>query len=380
MNEYYTNPNLPGPQYEEEEIDIMEYVSKLLKNWKFIVKWGCVGIAVGLVFALSIVKRYTVNATLAPEVTSRSGGGSLSSLASLAGVNLSSMTSSDALNPDIYPEIVASIPFKVELLETEVTYACGKPEEQKMSLYTYLDDYAKRPWYAAVISAPVKALGLIIGLVTGREKEEDVAYAPGTIDPENLTNKQSEMVKFISENVSITVDKKTSLISVSAKMGEPVIAKQVCDKVIDNLLNYVTEYRTEKARKDVEYYEMLNAESRDKYYSAQQRYARYVDSNQGITRNSFMIESERLRNESELAFSLYNQTAQQLQLAQAKIQMETPVCVILQPTSVPLKGEPSRAKTLAIWVFLFGACACAWVLWGDMAKEMLAKAMEDQES
>ena len=375
MNEYYTNPNLPGPQYEEEEIDIMEYVSKLLKNWKFIVKWGCVGIAVGLVFALSIVKSYTVNATLAPEVTSRSGGGGLSSLASLAGVNLNSLSTSDALNPDIYPEIVASIPFKVELLETEVTYASGKPEEQKMSLYTYLDEYVKGPWYNAVLSAPGKALGWIIGLVTGMEKED-----PGTIDPENLTNKQNGMVKFISENVSITVDKKTSLITVSAKMGEPVIAKEVCDKVIENLLNYVIEYRTEKARKDVEYYEMLNAESRDKYYSAQQRYARYVDSNQGITRNSFMIESERLRNESELAFSLYNQTAQQLQLAQAKIQMETPVCVILQPTSVPLKGEPSRAKTLAIWVFLFGACACAWVLWGDMAKEMLAKAMEEQES
>ena len=86
------------PQYREEEydeIDIMELLRKLFKEWKLILKWCGIAAVIGLVIAFSIPKEYTVNSTLAPEVVSRSGGGNLSSLASLAGINLSSMSTAN---------------------------------------------------------------------------------------------------------------------------------------------------------------------------------------------------------------------------------------------------------------------------------------------
>ena len=382
MNQYYENPNMPGGNfdYEEDEIDIMKYVALLLKNWKFVFKAGCIGVAVGLVFALSVVKDYTCSATLAPEVTIKSGSSSLSSLASLAGINLSSMNSADALNPDLYPQIVNSIPFKVQLLDTHVVFAKGEPEEQEMPLYTYLDDYTKGPWYSAVLAFPMKALGWVLNLIKGGDEEEEGDYVAGSIDPENLTNSQSAIVKALSESISITVDKKTSLISVSAKAGDPNVAKQLCDNLISRLEEYVVAYRTEKSRKDVEYYTMLNEEARADYYAAQQKYARYMDANQGVVRNSFMVESQRLQNESNLAFQLYNSIAQQLQLAQAKIQMETPVCVIIEPTTVPLRGEPSRAKILVIWAFLIAAGAAAWVMFKDDLFALLEKLKNEESS
>ena len=77
--------NYIQPPYEEEEydeIDIMELLRKLFREWKLILKWCGVAAIAGLVIGFSIPKEYTVESKMAPESVSRSNsGGSLSSLA-----------------------------------------------------------------------------------------------------------------------------------------------------------------------------------------------------------------------------------------------------------------------------------------------------------
>lgn len=373
----YTDPNPQNNYYEEEEIDWKPYVKKLLRNWKFVFKLGCLGVVLGLIFALSAVKTYTASAVLAPELTKKSSS-SISSLASLAGVNLNNVNVTDAMYPDLYPEIVGSVPFVVELLKMPVSFEDGK-ETIETDLYTYLDEYQKGTWYGAVMGAPMKALSWTIGLISSKDEEEE-NKGVSSINPEHLSFKQETIVKSLLENTSVTVDKKTAVISLSAKLQNPVLAKQLCDQIVEKLTDYIVQYRTEKARKDVEYYQMLTDEARADYYAAQKKYAEYSDANQGVTRNSYLIERERLQNEASLAFQLYNQTAQQLQAAEATVQQETPVSVTIKPSTVPLKGEPSRAKILVMWTFLLGAGACAWVLFGDMAKDFIAELKEDDEA
>ena len=130
----------PQPPYMEEEydeIDIMELLRKLLKDWKLVLKWAGVAAVVGLVIAFSLPQVFTVNSKLAPEVVSRSGGGSLGSLASLAGINLGSMSTSDAVYPDLYPDIVSSTPFVVELFPVQVEFK-DKKTPMTTDYYTYL--------------------------------------------------------------------------------------------------------------------------------------------------------------------------------------------------------------------------------------------------
>lgn len=375
MNENYTNPQIPQPYYEEDDIDIMELLLKLLRNWKFIFKWGVLGVVAGLIIALSLQKSYTVTSVLAPEITQKSGG-SLSSLAAMAGINLGSATGTDAMYPDLYPEIVNSVPFKVALFDIPVTVKTGDGPVET-DLFTYLAEYGKQPWWSYIISLPMRGLSWVLSLT--REKEqEDEGYTQ--IDPTRLTSKQEKIVKALGRSIVITVDKKTYLIHVDVTMQDPVVAQQVCEQVVDKLQTYVVKYRTEKTRMDVDYYTTLNDEAREDYFKAQQKYANYVDANQGIARQSVRIEQERLQNESSLAFSLYNQTAQQLQVAKARLQQETPICVVIQPPVVPHKGAPSRAKVLVIVTFLFGACAALWVLWGkDLLNQLITSAKKDDE-
>ena len=373
------NKNIQSPHMEEEydEIDIMELLRKLFKDWKLILKWCGIAAVAGLVIAFSIPKEYTVDAKMAPEMTSKSGSGSLSSLASLAGINLSSMSTVDAVYPDLYPDIVSSTPFVVELFPVQVTFK-DKKESVTTDLYTYLKDYTRGPWWGKVISAPFKLLGWFMGLF--REKVEPVeGYA--ALDSRELTQEQENIAKAIRGSIALSVDKKTSVMSMTVTAQDPQVATKICEEVITRLQTYVTSYRTEKSRKDLAYYEGLYDESKEAYFASQQRYASYMDRNQGVVLQRVRTEQERLQNEMNLNYQLYNACAQQLQTAKAKVQQETPVFTVINPPQVPLKrSKPSKVKILLASIFLGGMAAAAWILWGRDFFANLKKKDEEEEA
>jgi len=351
-----------GEQQQYDEIDIMELLRKLLKEWKLILKWCGIAAVVGLIIGFSIPKQYTVTTKLAPEVVSKSGSSSLSSLASMAGINLSNMQTSDAVYPELYPEIVSSTPFVVDMFSVPVEFKVKKDSVARTDIYTYINDYTKAPWWSYVTRAPFKALGWFMGLF--REKVEEVeGYSD--INPSALTREQERTAKTLREWMNITVDKKTSVITASVSAQHPEVALSLSERLIDKLKDYVSSYRTEKSRKDLAYYQSLYDEAQQAYYAAQQKYARYVDANHGVVRQSVMTEQERLQNEMNLNYQLYNSCAQQLQMAKAKVQQETPVCVTIDPPTLPLKAsKPSKMQLLVVFIFLGAVCASVWILWG----------------
>lgn len=348
----------PTPESGEQEIDLLELLQKLWAGRRLILKWCTVGAVVGLVIAFSIPKEYTTTVKLAPEIQgNKSNLGGLSSLASMAGINMGSMNSTDAVSPELYPDIVQSVPFMTDLFNVEVTDAKG---EQIWPVSEYVSEELRAPWWSAVLGLPFKALGWVKGLFS----KEGMTSKSSTIDPFRLTKEENGIVKALQERISANVDKRTMVVSLSVTMQDPLISATLTDTVMRNLQDYITEYRTNKARNDLEFTQRLFDEAQSKYYEAQQRYAQYMDQNQGIVRRSFRTEQERLQNEMDLAFNLYNQTAQQLQMAKAKVQESTPVYAVVQPATVPLKAsKPSKMVIVMGFIFLFGIIASAWLLY-----------------
>lgn len=355
-----------------EEIDIMELLHKLVKERRFILKWCCVAAVVGLVIGFSIPKEYTVTSKLAPEVVNRSSSG-LSSLAGMVGINLGGASTSDAVSPDLYPEIVSSIPFVTDLFSVPVEFK-HKGDSVRTDVYNYYKEYTRAPWWGYVLSAPMKAVGWGMSLFRGKSEKIE-GYA--TINPEALTPEQAAIVKAIKADFSVVVDKKTSVITITETAQNPRVALKLSEVIIKRLQDHITEYRTGKSRRDVEYYEKIYAEAKTDYFEAQQRYANYVDANQMLVRQSVKTEQERLQNEMELSFQIYNSAAQQLQVAKAKVQMETPVFTVLNPPTLPLRpSKPSKMMTLVSCIFLGAACAAVWVLWG---RDWLSRFKKEEE-
>ena len=365
------------PLYEEEEydeIDIMELLRKLFSEWRLILKWCGIAAVVGLVIGFSIPKEYTVESKMAPESVAKGAGGSLGSLASLAGISLGSMSSDDAVYPDLYPDIMKSTPFIVELFPVQVDFK-HKKELMSADYYTYLKEYTRRPWWSGVISAPFKALGWFMGLF--REKTEPVeGYAD--LNPKELTEEQEEIAKSIRKSIALSVDKKTSVLVLTVTAQDPKVAAKISEEAIVRLQTYVTNYRTEKSRQDLEYYETLYEEAKTAYFTSQQNYASYVDRNQGVILQRVKTEQERLQNEMNLNYQLYNACAQQVQTARAKVQQETPVFTIINPPQVPLKrSKPSKVTILIACMFLGAMAGAVWVLWGRDIRANVKKKDEE---
>lgn len=338
---------------EEKEIDLLELATTLWKQRKKLIVWSICGALVGLVVAFSIPREYATSVKLAPEVNdSKMSSGSLGALASMAGLSTGSSGGMDAVYPMLYPDVVASVPFVTSLFDVEVS---TKEDGKKMTVQQFMEEETSAPWWGAVMGIP----GQIIGLF----KSEDEVPEGHKLDNFQLTQDESKMVEALSKRVTASVDAKTSVVTIDVQMQDPLVSAILADTVVSRLQEYITAYRTNKARKDLEYAEKLNAEAKDNYYKAQQRYADYLDRNQGIAFHSAQTIRERLENEATLAFNLYNQTAQQVQKAQAKVQENTPVYAIVSPATVPIKpASPRKVLILIGFTFLaFVACA-AWIL------------------
>lgn len=344
---------------DEKEIDLLELAMKLWDQRKKLIIWSVCGAVLGLIIAFSIPREYTTDVKLAPETSdNKAASGGLGALASMAGLG-NSASGADAVYPQLYPDVVSSVPFVTSLFNVEVPLKeePGEPAV-KMTVQQYMEEELKSPWWGAITGAPFKLLALL----RSSDEEED---GDKPLDNFQLTKKEALLVEAINKRVTASVDQKTSVVTISVLMQDPLVSAVLADTVVARLQEYVTAYRTNKARQDLEYAETLNEEAKSDYYKAQQRYAEYLDRNQGLAFQSAKITSARLENEASLAFSLYNQTAQQVQKAKAKVQETTPVYAIITPATVPVKPtSPRKVLILVGFTFLaFVACA-AWILFG----------------
>ena len=328
--------NITSPQPEEQEIDLIELAQKVWASRKLVFKACGIAALVGLVVAFSIPKEYSTSVTLAPESGGKSGGGSMGALAAMAGINLGTSSGEDALSPELYPDIVSSTPFLIELFDVKVKDQKAKVDT---TLYAYLKEEQRSPWWSAIFSAPFKVLGWTLSLFKDEPEEGDAK-----LDPFRLTRDESAIADALSKRISVSVDKKTGVTTLSVTMQDPLISASLTDTVMHCLQNYITDYRTNKARHE-------------------KKYANFVDANQNIILLSYRAEQERLQNEMNLAYQVYTQVSQQLQMARAKVQEITPVYTVVQPATVPLKpAKPNKLMILIGFMFLAGVGSVGWIL------------------
>lgn len=341
------------------EVDFIGVVLLLWSKRKRIITNCFIGGILSLVVAFSIPKEYTSTVVMAPEFTSGSGSaGGLGALASMAGVNLGGMSGSDdALYPELYPQIVSSTPFLCELMSLPVETKDG---ELSTTLYDYLGKYQKTTWWSKIYSVPVKAVKRLF-----MESVVDTVIPTDGADM-HMTRKQYLLLQKLNKQIAVSVDKGNYVITLNVTMQDPKISAYVASVVADNLQKYIGTYRSAKARKDMAYTEMLYKDTQSKYYSAQQTYAEYVDKHQGVVKMQHQIEEKRLSNELDLAFNVYNQVAQQLEMARAKVAESTPVCVVMQPAIVPIKASaPKKMMMGLLYVFLAFFGTSAWIIIKD---------------
>ena len=352
INEAPDNKLLIENAEEESSIDFKAIFAALCKHKLLYIIIVPLSLIIGVIYAKSLPKYYQCQVTLAPELGGgATGGGALSSLASSMGYKVGgSKADADAITPTLYPDLMNSVDFKTSLFDVKVH---RMDSSKVMTYYDYLLYYQKAPWWSNLFS-----------------KKDSVFHEK--VNPFMLTKRQTAIAKVINSNVFCDVDTKTGVITINVTDQDPLIAATMADSVKTRLQTFITKYRTNKARNDLESTKKLCMEAKRKYEHARQLYGAFCDANQEVILESVRSKQEDLENDMQLQFNNYNALAASLQAAYAKVQAVTPVFTTLQSATVPIKKVRPIGWQIVI-MFLFVGFIISTVY--SLAKEGEIKTM-----
>ena len=325
-------------------VDFIELLKVVGKDKLMMAVFLGIAAVLGLAVAFGTPKEYKASVMLAPEsTTGNSLTSNISSIASMVGMDMDFGSSSDAIYPELYPDLIGSNDFIVSLFPVEVTTKDGSVTTD---YYDYLLNHTKKAWY----TFPARLLHDIVAKL----KTDDVPFTGDStkVNPFHLSKMQYNIAHKIGKSINCTVDKKTSVITIEVTDQDPVISAVMADSIKNRLQAFITQYRTQKARNDLAYMEKLFMESKEEYVTARQQYAAYSDANQDLILQTYRAKQEDLENEMQLKYNAYTQMYEQLQISKAKVQESTPAFTVVQSASVPLK-HINKSKLMVMTIFMF---------------------------
>lgn len=328
-----------------EPIDLRLIFGKIRANKKWYLRVLPVVFILSCAYIMCIPRTYNSSLSLAPEINNSSNlSGTIGSLASSFGFDLGNMETTDAINPMLYPDLMDDNGFVVGLFDVKVATADGAI---RCSYYDYLTKHQDSPFWT-------RGMNSIKDLFATKEPS---GKASGDNNPYMLSKKQDGVANAIRKSVTINVDKKTAVITISTEAQDPLVCKTLADSVKERLQVFITNYRTSKARVDEQYYKRLVTEAKRDYDKARQNYGSYADANMDVVLTSMRAKQDEMENEMQLKYNTYSTMMTQYQAAKAKVQERTPAFTVIQGAAVPLK--PTAPKRM---FFVIGMCFAAIIV------------------
>jgi capsular polysaccharide biosynthesis protein len=267
------------------------------------------------------------------------------------------------ISVSMYPYIVESMPFQIELMQREVYFeSLGR----EVTIFDYFNEYHEKSFTQAfsdnlwdyTIGLPLTIYNGIRSIGSDASARPDVRFSDYTSFevPVKLDNRVRTVAKTVSEMTTITREPQSGFIIIGVSMPDPRAASEMVILIKDLLKNYVIEYRTEKSMKNLLFIEEQFEEAEQNFLAVQDSLAEFQDRNVNINLRSFEVIEQRLQSEYELAFGLYNTLARRLQEAKIEVQEETPVFRVQEPAVIPgTPSSPSELRTLggSLFVGLF---------------------------
>ena len=349
----------------ESEIDFINLAKIFWKGRNTVIKVMLVFVFIGLCVAFLSPKEYKASSTIVPQITDpKSKLGALSGLAAMAGVSLSPVGGSE-LAPSTYPEIISSVPFQLELMNTLLNF---KNLKQPITLFDY---YTKirfaNPLFKYTIGLPYVIMKAIRG--------ESKILRPASPDaPYQLTEKQIDVQKIMDETIDVIIDDKNGYVTIYCCLPEDYAAAQLAKSTQLLLQRYITEFKIEKAKANLDFIQQRYDEAKKKYQQAQEELARFRDRNKNVSTAMARTEQEQLTAEYSLIYGVYSELAKKMEQAKIEVKEETPVFTIIKPVSVPTeKSKPNRPYILAAFIFIGFVVGTVIVFGGDYADQIKTK-------
>jgi capsular polysaccharide biosynthesis protein len=347
---------------EEDEIDLIALAKTLWEGRKTVIKTTLIFMAIGLFVAIFSQKEYTASTTFIPQTTDSKIGGSLGGLAAMAGINLGGMSNESGISPSLYPQILNSIPFQKELLQTpltiegekdKVTFANYYTEIYSPGLFGYLKKYTIG--LPGIILTAIKPAAVIL---SGDEGNSNLL---------TITKEEDELIKILNEQIVLDVNDDDGYVTISSKMPEALASAEMTLKVQQLLQQYVIDFKIQKSKEQLAFIKSRYFEVEEKFKVAQQKLANNRDRNQNLSTAIAKTTVEILQDEYNLIYNVYSELAKQLEAQYIQVTEDTPVFTVLKPVVIPIeKAKPKRIIILIIWTLIglfMGTVRVFWAIY-----------------
>lgn len=346
----------------EDEIDLIEIVAKLWAKRYFIIKTTTIFAIIGLFIAIFTPNEYTATTTMVPQTGEKRVGGSLSGLAAMAGINLGSMSSGEVLSPSVYPKILNNVNFQKEIIYSKYNFVKA---DEPISYYEYANnkEYSSFNLLGLIKKYSIGLPGVIIGVFKGEANEFSDTNSNITEPINRLTIKESNVIKNVFDNLSFNLNEKEGYISLTYTSKEPRISAEVVLTAQKLLQKYITEFKIEKVRSNLEFVEKSYDEAKVNFENKQSELAQYRDANKNISSAMARTQEDKLTSEYNLLLGLYTEIAKQKEQAKIAVKETTPILTVIQPVTIPTeKSGPSRVIILIGFIFFGLIASVGWVL------------------
>ena len=225
-------------------------------------------------------------ARIMPEMNNSSGDmfRRLVSVAGFSGMDFSDVEDIDAIRPDLYPNVLQSTPFMLYLINQSVMTMDGQRKTVGKFLRPDSEGWLWKKWMFRLKSD--------VSVVSAKNR------TAGTM---RLSAWQQEVAEEIGERVSAKLDTRSGIITITATMPDAEVAATVAQLAMNYLTQYVTNYRTGKVRKDLEFYRQRLTDARTRYYKAQFNVFQYNDNHKSIVVQATTMNRHRMEAELTIA-------------------------------------------------------------------------------
>jgi hypothetical protein len=346
-----------------DEIDLIELLKKIYLEKKFIFKISVLAALFGVVYALFQPNEYTSSTTFIPQLSSgiKTGGSSLSGLASLAGINIGSMESSSEFPPTLYPQVVNGVPFRVELLSNEITL-----NNELVAVKDYLEKKSSFNILGTIKKYTIGLPSLILSSFKNQKEytNESKIYS--------ITNDDETLFKILENNLSLSINEKEGFITISFTDTNKNIAAQIT-QISQNLLQEkIIEFKNKSSREMLDFALKQYSDKKESYEKLQDEKAVFVDKNINISSSLFQNKLSRLESEVNISESIVQQLASQVEQAKLQVNKDTPVFTTIKPVTIPFeRSAPKRSLIVIIFLFLGFVLSCGYVLVKEPASAIL---------
>ena len=347
-----------------DEIDLIELLKKIYLEKKFILKISVLTTLLGIVYAINQPNVYTSSTTFIPQLSSgvKTGGSSLSGLASLAGINIGSMESSSEFPPTLYPQVVNGVPFKVELLSSEITF-----NNELVAVKDYfLENKSSYNILGTIKKYTIGLPSLILSSFKDQKEytNESKIYS--------ITNDDETLFKILENNLSLSINEKEGFITISFTDTNKNIAAQIT-QISQNLLQEkIIEFKNKSSKEMLDFALKQYSDKKESYEKLQDEKAVFVDKNINISSSLFQNKLNRLESEVNISESIVQQLASQVEQAKLQVNKDTPVFTTIKPVTIPFeRSAPKRSLIVITFAFIGLVLSIGYVLVKEPVKEIL---------